>query len=137
MGVGFDRCPDAQLVADLVAMHSAAPVTWADRAAVNLIEQAMGWQRVAAWVEWKRLDTMRRFAGARADADRELDAQAGRFAADELALALNLSVTSVEKQLRLADDLHRVHPDLGEAIELGEVSGRRSRPPVHARWRRR
>ena len=109
----------------------------------------MAWQRVASWVEWHRLDTMRRFERARVEADRDLaeteqawrqgltasqraaltrlesevEDTAGRFAAEEIALALNLSVASVDKQLRLADDLHDVHRDLGEALEAGQVSG--------------
>jgi hypothetical protein len=53
----------------------------------------------------------------------DLEDSAGRYAAEEIALALNMSVTSVDKQLRLAHDLHSVHCDLGEALELGQVSG--------------
>ncbi len=120
----------------------------ADAAAVDLLEQAMAWDRVSSWVEAQRLDTMRRFQAARTDADTEmcadmkaalatktpsqraavlrmranLDAEAGKFAAEEVALALNIS-TAAHKQLTLAQDLHAVHRDLGEALELGQVSG--------------
>jgi hypothetical protein len=145
----FDRCPDVGLVADLVASLADPPAACADDAARSLIEELMAWQRVASWVEWHRLDTMRRFERARAEADRDLaeaesawrqdltvsqraalrrlegdlEDSAGRFAAEEIALALNMSVPSVDKQLRLAHDLHDVHRDLGEALELGQVSG--------------
>lgn len=121
----------------------------ADTAAVDLIEQAMAWERVAAWVEYQRLDTLRRFEVARTDSDvalatdfqralatktpseraallrmrADLDSEAGRFAAEEVALALNISSTSARKQLALASDLHEVHRDLGEALDLGQVSG--------------
>lgn len=121
----------------------------ADAAAADLIEQAMAWQRVAGWVEWQRLDTLRRFEAARTDSDvalatgfqaalatkspseraallrlrADLDAEAGKFAAEEIALALNISPTAAHKQLALARDLHEVHRDLGEALELGQVSG--------------
>ena len=141
----FDRTPDAQLVADLVRAQETAPEMDAGAAATDLIEQLAAWERVAAWVESQRLDTMRRFAAARTEADRELTAadvpqtpsaqaalrrlraslaeQAGRYAAEEIALALNLSPTSAHKQLALANDLHAVHRDLREALELGQVSG--------------
>jgi len=145
----FDRCPDAQLVTDLVAVQEAAPVLDPDAAAVDLLEQAVAWDRVAAWVEANRLDTLRRFEAARIDADTALGeedeavmaerspaqrgallrmranlaAEAGKFAAEEIALALNVSPTSAHKQLTLARDLHAVHLDLGEALELGQVSG--------------
>ncbi len=120
-----------------------------DAAAVDLIEQLVAWDRVSSWVEAQRLDTMRRFQAARTDADTEmcadmkaalatktpseraavlrmranLDAEAGKFAAEEVALALNISPTAAHKQLTLANDLHAVHRDLGEALELGQVSG--------------
>ncbi len=145
----FDRSPDAQVVADLVALQLAAPVLDADAAAVDLIEQAVAWDRVAGWVEFQRLDTLRRFQAARVDADTalsadlaaalatktpsqraavlrlraDLDAEAGKFVAEEVALALNVSPTSAAKQLALASDLHKVHRHLGEALERGEVSG--------------
>ena len=116
----FDRCPDAQLVTDLVAVQEAAPVLDADAAAVDLLEQAVAWDRVAAWVESQRLDTLRRFEAARIDADTALGeqaqavlaekspsqraallrmranlaAEAGKFAAEEVALALNISPTA-------------------------------------------
>ncbi len=67
------------------------------------------------------LTASQRAALRRLEAD--LEDSAGRFAAEEIALALNMSVTSVDKQLRLAQDLHSVHRDLGEALELGQVSG--------------
>ncbi len=128
----FDRCPDAQLVTDLVAVQGAAPVMDADAAAVHLLEQAVAWDRVSAWVEYQKLDTLRRFQAARVDADTqlsaemestlakktpaqraallrmraELDAEAGRFAAEEIALALNISPTAAHRQLALATDLH-------------------------------
>ena len=121
----------------------------ADAAAADLIEQAVAWQRVAGWVEWQRLDTLRRFEAARTDSDvalatdfqaalamkspseraallrlrADLDAEAGKFVAEEVGLALNISPTSAHKQLALARDLHEVHRDLGEALELGQVSG--------------
>jgi len=57
---------------------------------------------------------------ARLEAD--LDEAAGRFAAEEIALALNMSPSSVGKQLLVARDLHTVHSDLGEALQLGQVS---------------
>ncbi len=121
----------------------------ADAAAVDLIEQLVAWDRVAAWVESQRLDTMRRFQAARTDADTKmcadmqaalatktpsqraavlrmranLAAEAGKFAAEEVALALNISPTAAHKQLTLANDLHTVHRDLGEALQLGQVSG--------------
>lgn len=156
----------------------------------------MAWQRVSSWVEFQRLDVMRRFELAQIAADRDLvagtsaapgapshggasgqpappvtntygccdstpireaaarldaaldgvgadegaiampvsqavalarleadlDEAAGRFAADEIALALNMSPSSVGKQLLLARDLHTVHSDLGEALQLGQVS---------------
>src|SRR5262245_20765161 len=140
----FDHIPDADLVADLVASQATPPVADPEAAAVELIEQLVAWQRVASWVEAQRLDTMRRFAEARTAADRTLtcapDAdpsehaavgrrlaslreQAGRYGAEEVALALNVSPTSVAKQLTLANDLHSVHRELGEALELGQVSG--------------
>ncbi len=147
----FDRYPDAHLVGDLVSCRDGSPHDSAASAACALIEEVMGWQAVASWVEWNRLDTMRRFAEARRAADidlvgsdatvpdlshltpgqraaigrleADLDDQAGRFAAEELALGLNMSVTSVEKQLTLARDLGEVHRDLGEALEHGQVSG--------------
>lgn len=143
----FDRCPDEQLVTDLVAAQSTPHVADADSAATDLIEQLMAWDRVAAWVESHRLETMRRFAAARVDADTDLSGvelpadappsaraslarlranlgeEAGRFAGEEIALALNISPTSAHRQLRLAEDLHGVHRDLGEALELGQVSG--------------
>jgi hypothetical protein len=116
---------------------------------VELIEQAMGWERVAAWVESQRLDTLRRFEAARVQADTELgedveessvprsvsqraalrrlkgtlEAEAGRFAAEEIALALNISVTRAHQQLNLARDLHMVHPHLHAALQAGQVSG--------------
>ena len=65
----FDRWPPAQLVADLVAMQSSTPVVAADRAAVDLIEQAVAWERVSGWVELLRLDTLRRLEAARIAAD--------------------------------------------------------------------
>ncbi len=135
------------MVTDLVAAQSTPHVADADSAATDLIEQLMAWDRVAAWVESHRLETMRRFAAARVDADTDLagvelpaDAppsaraslarlqanlgeEAGRFAGEEIALALNISPTSAHRQLRLAEDLHGVHRDLGEALELGQVSG--------------
>lgn len=145
----FDRGPDATLVADLVGSRADPPAARADEAARSLIEELMAWQRVSSWVEWHRLDTMRRFERARIEADRDLaedegtwsqdltasqraalrrlecdlEDSAGRFAAEEIALALNMSVSSVDKQLRLANDLHGVHRDLGEALEVGQVSG--------------
>ena len=141
----FERCPGAVLVADLVSVQEAAPVVDAHAAAVDLLEQAVGWERVAAWVEFNRLDTLRRFAVARTEADRALgpddvpqtpsalaalrrlqacvEEEAGRFAAEEIALALNVSPASAHKQLALARDLCGVHRDLGEALQAGEVSG--------------
>jgi hypothetical protein len=109
----FDRCPDAQLVADLVAAQAWPEADSADAAAIELIDQAMAWERVAAWVESQRLDTLRRFEEARDDAHsalasgveeswagrppaeraalrrlkRGLETAAGRFAAEEIALA--------------------------------------------------
>jgi hypothetical protein len=65
----FDRIPDATVVADLVRAQHAPEVGDPDVAAAELIEHLMGWQRVAAWVESQRLDTMRRFAAARTAAD--------------------------------------------------------------------
>jgi hypothetical protein len=144
----FDRCPDPQLVADLVAAQAWPEADSAAAAAVELIDQAMAWERVAAWVESQRLDTLRRFEEARVDADsalargveaswagrppaeraalrrlkRGLETEAGRFAAEEIGLALNISVTRAQQQLTLARDLHRVHRDLREALELGQVS---------------
>lgn len=144
----FDRCPDAQLVTDLVAVQKTAPLLDPDAAAADLLEQAMAWERIGSWVESQRLATLRRFEAARTDADVEmcadmraalaektssqraallrmradLDAEAGKFAAEEVALALNISPTSAHKQLVLARDLHTVHRDLGEALELGQVS---------------
>lgn len=120
----------------------------ADAAAVDLLEQAVAWDRVGAWVESQRLDTLHRFEAARIDADTALGeqaeavmaerspaqvgallrmranlaAEAGKFAAEEVALALNISPTAAHKQLSLARDLHTVHRDLGEALELGQVS---------------
>jgi Domain of unknown function (DUF222) len=145
----FDRVPGAELVVDLVAAQSAPAASTADAAAVDLIEQAMAWERVAAWVESQRLDTLRRFETARIAADsalgedvqeswsqrpaseraalrrlqRTLESEAGRFAAEEVALALNISPTAAHRQLLLARDLQEVHRDLGEALELGQVSG--------------
>lgn len=188
----FDRFPDERLVADLVAVQSAAPASSAAQSARGLIDELVAWQRVAAWVEFQRLDVMRRFELARIAADRDLvagmsaalgaeppvtdtdgccdadpiresasireavarldaaldgvgadegaidlsvsqaaalarleaglDEVAGRFAAEEIALALNMSPSSVAKQLSLARDLHTVHSDLGEALQLGQVS---------------
>ena len=142
----FDRVPDARLVADLVAVQGTVAELDAGRAAAELIEQLQAWDRVASWVNHQRLDTMRRFEAARVAADTELAAtvdleslsvseraavrrlrtglaeQAGRFAAEEIALALNISPTSAHQQLALAHDLHGVHRDLGEALELGQVS---------------
>lgn len=145
----FDCCPDAELVANLVRAQSTAPLADPNAAAVDLIEQLSAWSRVAAWVEAQRLDVMRRFYEARVDADVrfgepvdgvDLDAspsakaararlraavedEAGRFAAEEIALALNISPTSAAKQLHLAHDSHDVHPLLGQALDRGEVSG--------------
>ena len=142
----FDRVPDAQLVADLVAAQAAAAQLDAGRAAAELIEQLQAWDRVASWVHSRRLDTMRRFEAARVAADTDLAAtddpeslsasqraarrrlragvveEAGKFAAEEIALVLGISPTSAHKQLALAHDLHEVHRDLGEALELGQVS---------------
>jgi hypothetical protein len=110
----FDRCPDPQLVADLVPAQARPEAESADAAAVELIDQAMAWERVAAWVESQRLDTLRRFEEGGVDADsalargveeswaartpaeraalrrlkRGLETEAGRFAAEEIALAL-------------------------------------------------
>ncbi|MDX6367016.1 MAG: hypothetical protein QOK30_2092 [Nocardioidaceae bacterium] len=70
----FDRCPDPQLVADLVAAQAWPEAENAAAAAVELIDQAMAWERVAAWVESQRLDTLRRFEEARVDADSALAA---------------------------------------------------------------
>jgi hypothetical protein len=145
----FDRAPDVTLVADLLASSARPAPASAESSAAALIEELTGWQRVASWVEWHRLDAMRRFEAARTEADRDLasssvpdepgkspsqlaaiarleaslEQSAGRFAAEEIALALNVSVTSVDRQLRLARDLHTVHRDLGDALELGDVSG--------------
>jgi hypothetical protein len=145
----FDRRPDSQLVADLVAAQAWPEAESAEAAAVELIDQAMAWERVAAWVESQRLDTLRRFEEARVAADsalasgveeswagrppaeraalrrmkRGLESEAGRFAAEELALALNISIARAQQQLTLARDLHGVHRDLREALELGQVSG--------------
>jgi hypothetical protein len=145
----FDRCPDPQLVTDLVAAQAWPEAESAEAAAVELIDQAMAWERVAAWVESQRLDTLRRFEEARVGADsalasgvekswagrppaeraalrrlkRGLETEAGRFAAEEIALALNISVTRAQQQLTLARDLQHVHRDLREALELGQVSG--------------
>jgi hypothetical protein len=109
----------------------------------------MAWERVAAWVESQRLDTLRRFEDARVDADsalasgveeswagrppaeraalrrlkRGLETEAGRFAAEEVALALNISVTRAQQQLTLARDLQHVHRELREALALDQVSG--------------
>ena len=44
----FERCPDAQLVADLIAAQAWPEADSADAAAVELIDQAMAWERVAA-----------------------------------------------------------------------------------------
>jgi len=161
----FDRVPDAQLVADLVAAQAAAAQLDAGRAAAELIEQLQAWDRVASWVHSQRLDTMRRFEAARVAADTELAdtdligggqagggqagggqagggsgslsvsqraavrrlraglaEEAGRFAGEEIALALHISPTAAHQQLALAHDLHEVHRDLGEALELGQVS---------------
>ncbi|MGI8434872.1 MAG: DUF222 domain-containing protein [Nocardioidaceae bacterium] len=149
----FDRLPDAALVADLAAVQEMPPESSAAAAASSLIEQLMGWDRVAAWVEAQRLDVMRRFVDARSGADRELvagaepgeqqcgadqwsashkaavarleaslDETAGKFAAEEVALALGISPTSASRQLALARDLHEVHHDLSEALHLGQVS---------------
>jgi hypothetical protein len=100
-------------------------------------------------VESHRLETIRRFAAARTEADSalahgieeswskrsaggqaslrrlkgSLESEAGRFAAEEIALALNISPTSAHKQLSLARDLHLVHRDLREALERGEITG--------------
>jgi hypothetical protein len=52
-----------------------------------------------------------------------LATEAGKFAAEEIALALNISPTAARKQLALARDLHLVHRDLREALALGQVSG--------------
>jgi hypothetical protein len=108
----FDRCPDPQLVADLIAAQAWPEADSAAAAAVELIDQAMAWERVAAWVESQRLDTLRRFEEARVAADsalasgveaswagrppaeraalrrlkRGLETEAGRFAAEEIAL---------------------------------------------------
>jgi hypothetical protein len=145
----FDRSPDPRLVADLIAAQAWPEAESAEAAAVELIDQAMAWERVAAWVESQRLDTLRRFEEARVDADsalasgveeswagrppaeraalrrlkRGLETEAGKFAAEEIALALNISVTRAQQQLTLARDLQRVHRDLREALELGHVSG--------------
>lgn len=140
----FDRCPDAQLVADLVRAQEAPPEFDADAAAVDLIDQLTAWDRVVSWAESQRLATMRRFHAARVDADEQwvpdpdvqtpsqiasirrlqadMSEQAGKFAAEEIALALNLSPTTAAKQLTLAQELSTVHRDLGEALELGQVS---------------
>lgn len=151
----FDRYPDAQLVVDLVAVQAGPQPSTAAAAASTLVEEAVAWQRVAAWVEAQRLDTMRRFELARIRADRDLvtewwaangsaepalptepghraavlrleadcDEQSGRFATEELALALNMSPPATARQLSLARDLHDVHAQLGEALSLGQVSG--------------
>jgi hypothetical protein len=74
----FDRCPGVSLVADLVASRADPPVARSEDAARSLIEQLMAWQRVSAWVEWHRLDTMRRFERARTEADRDLAEGTGR-----------------------------------------------------------
>lgn len=148
----FDCLPDADLVRDLVAVQERQPETSEALAASGLIEQLMGWASVAAWVEAQRLDVMRRFVEARVDADHELaasaepdehdprvewsvshraaiarleaslDETAGKFAAEEVALALGISPASASRELALARDLHEVHPDLGEALLLGQVS---------------
>ncbi|MGI8889030.1 MAG: hypothetical protein ACR2GB_08705, partial [Nocardioidaceae bacterium] len=146
----FDRAPDEQLVVDLVATQVAAPPASAALAAQGLIEELVAWQRVASWVESQRLDTMRRFEAARVAADRDiaadatndgagmdlspsqraavlrleanLDDLAGKFAADEIALALNMSPSSASNQLSLAHDLHTVHRDLGEALLWGQIT---------------
>src|SRR4029077_15071297 len=49
--------------------------------------------------------------------------RAGRFATEEVALALNISPTSAAKQLTLAQDLHDAPPEWGEVVELGRGSG--------------
>ncbi len=140
----FDRNPDASLVVDLVRVQDSPLVRDADLAAVELIEQLVAWNRVVAWAESQRLATMRRFCAARVNADeqwlpdpavhtpsqigaiRRLEAdmieQAGKFAAEEIALALNISPTMAAKQLTLASELATVHRDLGDALGLGQVS---------------
>ncbi len=75
----FDRVPDAQLVADLVAAQSTAAELDAGRAAADLIEQLQGWDRVASWVASQRLTSMRRFEAARVAADVELAAAVDRL----------------------------------------------------------
>lgn len=49
-------------------------------------------------------------------------ARAGKFVAEEVALALNISPTTAGKQLTLAHDLHEVHPELGYALQTGQLS---------------
>ncbi|MBA2444549.1 MAG: hypothetical protein H0V49_04370 [Nocardioidaceae bacterium] len=70
----FDRLPDERLVADLVAVQSSAPTSSAAQAARGLIEELVAWQRVSSWVEFQRLDVMRRFELAGIAADRDLAA---------------------------------------------------------------
>lgn len=59
---------------DLAAAQAGPVVKSPAVAAVDLIAQAMAWERVAAWVESQRLDTLRRFKRPRVAADTALGA---------------------------------------------------------------
>lgn len=116
-----DLQPGAQSLADLTACFPA------DSSDADLIEQAIGWDRLAALCAARQADVIAEFVSRRVATlgSGEWASKATEFAADEIAAALRLNRRAANDKVAFAQDLQRL-PDTHEALEAGNIDARRA-----------